>query len=201
MVNVGQKYNLNHIYDEKLYNGTILVGASSDTIIKGITLFERSLALTSDLKRLPILRSLSFLPDISALIVSSMTASNLTNLKVQIELFNENLTAEEYEIILADQEGLITVDRIWGATIHAYYNASLGFQLQIDCESWDFEGGKLLNDKLTLGLYAQANGNVAGTSFPPSMAGFTAFLEIDWVPVTKNEFQEFILENVYANDD
>lgn len=199
MVNVSQKYNLNHIYYRRLSPGNLAVGFHVEIDHYTEMLFEKSLALTSDLKRLPILRSIAITEIISRLAGAELQASGVNFATIYILILNETLTAGELQAIFENAE-FEDHDVIYSACISIVQSGGVITTHTMNESSWDFEGGLLLDNEITIGIITQTATDVAVAQLPPP-AVFDLFMEIDWVPVSKAEFTEFILENVYAKND
>jgi len=188
MVNLKTEYELNHIYHIRVLNTEISVGDKTCTITTLLELFQKSLALTSDLKRLPILRGITGTWLMYAGFDSSLVATGNGEFNCQVRLYNDDDTSDIEQMI-------------WEVMA---YGAGDGTNLQciaLPALSWDYEGGVLLNNEIALWFEFSLKDDAVTNAFPASYIGVSLFLEIDWYPVSKKEFQEFILENVYAIND
>lgn len=201
MVNVGQKYNLNHIYkitdnQDYLLSPEIALGAAAGEIVYILTLFEKSLALTSDLKRLPILRSLSFSTRLHPDWIGRLTSAGIATAVTVIYIYNEEITNDELTGMGATGQ-FARESLIWSGCIITSV-ATSNQVISRDFPTWDYEGGYLLNNKISVVLRTVSNAVTSGAAYPTGTHDVLPYFEIDWVPVSKAEFQEFILENVYA---
>ena len=185
MVNLATKYNLNHIYQTADGNSVMAGGTTYQSKTNTQELFERSLALASDLKRLPILRGLSGTIRAYASLRDNMLAGGCITSTVIISVYNGDVEADN---LIAR----------WAA--HAYYwDATKSFDLEIEPVTWDYEGGILLMDEYNV-VMELANAPTNPNDFGASWA-YDLFFEIDWVPVTKEQLSEFIMEYLYARGD
>jgi hypothetical protein len=198
MVNANQKYNLNHIYYKYCAPGNLAVGYHVELDVIDIELFNKSLALTSDLKRLPILRSIMVNERYGRLTAAQMQASAVTNAILTLIVLNEKLNVAELETVWLNN---LWEDHevIYCAEMTIQQTAGQLTYHQLNESAWSFLGGILLGSNLTIGLITATATNVAAAQLPP-VGAFDFFAEIDWQPVSKDEFEQFILENVYAKD-
>lgn len=196
MVNVGQKFNLNHIYYMRSTVGNLAVGEHAEVDHSEIVLFEKSLALTSDLKRLPVLRSINVAEIIARTAGANMQASGVNFALVHLFILNEELNVAELQAIW---ENDLWEDHevIYSAECTIVQSAGVVTSHQLNESGWGFLGGILLFNTLTIAVITESATNVASAELPP-VCVFDIFFEIDWVPVNKQQFEEFILENVYA---
>lgn len=186
MVKPNLKYELNHIDSVGLASLGIAIGVQNSTAEVELQLFEKSLALTSDLKRLPILRSKKGIITFGGNIGGLMGGSGLGGLTATINLYNG----------IIDTKNIIDVMEVFVSQ-----SGNIIQSTTENHESWDLEGGILLKDKLTMVLALSGSGLVAAADIPAGILFARWLLEIDWTPVSKKEFEEFILESVYAEQD
>lgn len=196
------KYELNHIYYQVKASAQVDIGDDYSDIADWIEFFEKSLALTSDLKRLPILRSLWVDKQVSKAILAAMVASGISHAQAVITVFNEDLTQEEIDVILNNIQTLEEHDVIWSGTVDIWYSAVAPVYMHESfcIPVWQLAGGKLLNNKITTNVRVLTNAVAAGAAFPTASFCFPVFMEVDWTPVTKEQFEQYILEHVYAKD-
>jgi len=185
LVDLGTKFNLNHIYQTADANDTMAGGTTYQQKVNTQELFERPLALASDLKRLPILRGLSGGIRAYASLRDNMLAAGCITSTVICSVYNGDVEADNL------------IGR-WAA--HAFYwDATKSFDLEIEPVTWDYEGGVLLMDEINI-VFELANAPTNPNNFGASWA-YDLFLEIDWTPVSKAQLQDFIMEYLYARGD
>lgn len=184
MVKMDVEYNLNHIYTLIINSPDIATGSDETETDGEIELFEKSLALTSDLKRLPILRSLIATINPAVTFYGKMTASNVTTVRVTLDVYTDE-----------DRE---TENQIWHCSLILYVDGTNHVVIvSKDEPSWDFEGGVLCFDKLYYTIKTQTETNVT-TNDLNDVGAIRLFLEIDWAELKKGQFEQYILENIYA---
>jgi len=189
MVSINEKYNLNHIYHINTTSSVISIGSANSANTEELELFQKSLALASDLKRLPILRGIFASTDFSVAAPNEMNTSSIRNIKWSVELYNDDVESQDEGELLAR----------W--TLYcAQTNGVLEF-VGFDMSSWDYEGGILLSDKVSIKGELFSSSNVATADFPADRFNGDVFLEIDWVPVSKSQLDDFIREHIYAKQD
>jgi hypothetical protein len=192
MVKLEEKYNLNHFYRFQVPAPTIPNGQdTSADETSDLELYERSLALTSDLKRVPILRAIHSSWQVSAGWVQSMGAAGVVEHNTQVQLYNARSNDQDPDEILGEWEFDLTIvagspdvaKTIWG-----------------DDEGYVFQGGILLNDTISWGAQTATDGtNVSGDLV--DLTGLVLVLEVDWVKLTKAQMNEFIQEHLFARSD
>lgn len=176
-------YDLNHIYDLEFTPPNIGIGASQAAVESSLIMFDKSLALASDLKRLPILRGLAVMLRPTAALAAAIVAAGVTTIGAYLEIFrDDDLNNKIYSSSI-----LLYHDSV----NHVYYVAK-------DESGWDYEGGLLLNDRIWYRITVETNSNCTGVLNTP-IRGDMHF-EIDWAEVSQQEFEQFILESVYAKD-
>jgi len=186
MVELKTPYELNHIIYHVLENTSIPVGNSQDVVTHEIELFERSLALTSDVKRFPILRSLTVNFDWSESIAANMNSSGRSNASFKIYIWN------------ASQEKIANDNLIFSSLAFIAQSTGTIVMIQVQNESWSFKGGALLGPEVTVRLVTSMAGNVTSVAFPEEVLNGQIFLEVDWFPLSKNQFKDIVLEDVYS---
>ena len=200
------KYNLNHIYAQPIGNEEIIVTADETVELVELTLFEKSLALTGDLKRLPVIRSISLQINPKPNCYYYLSLTGAIEIKADFLLFNKTFTEAELEAIWNASEQYDSKNDILWSTYFICHcrpapaNGNENIAYIVPNPVWPFRGGILAKNILTLALTATLNGAAAGTSFPADAIMGIAYVEIDWVPISTNEFKEYILESVYAED-
>lgn len=194
------KKEFTHIYHEKVEANTVAIGDSLSNAIKNIELFQKSLVLTGDIKRLPVLLGgkLAFL--INAHSFNKMSTSVLSGLEVAGVLMNGHYEQDDftdlaaiYDDDRAKDDMLMTV---WGImAIKVPYDNPC---IEITDSHWDFEGKTILYDTLTLIMFLAGNANVGSADLDGHLFNLTMEIEVDWEPINQKEMQEFIMEHIYA---
>ena len=192
------KKNMTHIYHDNIKMAQIDIGSSKSVNNKQITLFDKSLVLTSDLKRLPLLLGGKLMINSTGNFNLDMGASNLDGLELWGVLMNGSYDADDFtqpDDLINDEKaradillmilGLCTIDT----------NKVL---FQLSDSHWDFEGQKILYDAMTLLIFVEGNTNVSVANFDENNIELIMEIEIDWEPVSKAELEEFVLEHIYA---
>ena len=178
-------FPLNHVEVIDSYSAGIPVGQLISTNAIELELFNKSLALAGDLKRLPFLRSIYGSVKVDPTMQAAMVASGLNVISVKFTLYN----------------GKVDVDNIFGEFCgHVHYSTVTNwYAIYMNDIEWGLVGGLLLNNKLNVVVTIQANSNVAGITFPGFMFTSKVFFEIDWAEISKSELTEYITEHVYAD--
>ncbi len=193
---------LTHIYHINVSQGTITVGSAYEASEEQEELFEKSLVLTSDIKRLPYLLGgkVGFWWD--ANILTNMLASGLSGVGVDAILMNGEYTGNAFAnlaTLLADDNAKDDM-LLWS---HADFQLFVGtapeygVNIEVQTGHWDFEGAVILYDKITLLIFSDANTNVSTTGFTTNVKAL-AEIEIDWKQINKPELMDFIVEHIYA---
>jgi hypothetical protein len=193
MVRLEEKYNLNHFYRLVPDIPVISSGDSQqvDTTTNSYEFYEKSLALTSDLKRVPILRAIHASWSPAAGWVQSIGGTGAVEWNGQVIMYNAPNADQDPDEILGEWEFDFTIvagspdvaKTIWG-----------------DDEGYVFQGGILLNDTVSFKTSAATDGtNVSGDLTP--LAEVILVLEVDWVKLTKAQMNEFIQEHLFARRD
>jgi len=186
MVDLKAPYELNHVYHVAINSLELPVGDSEESEDVELELFEKSLALASDLKRLPILRSLSKIPFLNIQIKSDMQGSTVNAVQLRIKIYDSEKDDDDDNLI-------------WSGSMNCWFDSGAAtFESEIPPDSWDFEGGRLLGHKIIIESTIQASSNPATNPFPAGNLNFDLFFEIDWYPVKKPELDDFIREHLYA---
>jgi hypothetical protein len=192
MVKLEDKYNLNHFYRIEVDPPTIPDGESVETdTTKEVEFYEKSLALTSDLKRVPILRAIHASWSLSAGWVQTMGGAGVAEWNGQIRMFNAPSNDQDIDEIIGEWEFDLTIvagspdvaKTIWG-----------------DDEGYVFQGGILLNDTISFKNSASTDGTNASGDIA-SLSDLILVLEVDWVKLTKAQMNEFIQEHLFARRD
>lgn len=182
-------YNLNHIYRVYVYQGEIAVGASEDDSETDfqLELYERSIALAGDLKKLPVLRGLSGSWSLNGAIISRMGAagSSINGINCEIIVYDANDNDEDWELI---RYSLFV------------YQESGSHVVEKEPIVWDYEGGYVLNNTITIRIITSASNNAATNAFPEKTIEAYVFFEVDWVPATKQQVTDYINEFIFARD-
>lgn len=193
------KRELTHLYHQYIQNGQIAIGDFQITNEEKITLFEKSLVLTSDLKRLPYLLGGRLLIGLHANVATNIIASVINAITFDLVLLNGDYDAADFN----EAEDVITDDKAKDDILlmaHGYIHALAGDTPTVDIQqsAWDFEGQKILYDTLTLLGFSYANANIGTAAFgPKNLKGFME-IEVDWKPLNKAEMMEFLMEHIYA---
>lgn len=185
MVDIKTNYELNHIYRLILEQDVIQIGQNQTIATLDEVLYDRSLALSGDLKRIPILRSIISVFNIAAPVTARMSASGITLLKAHLSVYNDNIADVEELVYESD------------CLIHYNVSTNTGF-IEIQNPDWEFEGGLVLNNEIRIQVTTDTNANVAGAALTEGTLDAILFLEIDWKEMTKKEMDEYIREFAFA---
>ena len=192
------KKEFTHIYHEYIQMNEIVIGVAQSSAHNQVELFEKSLVLTSDIKRLPLLLGGKLTFTTTGHLLTNMAASVITGLVWTGFLMNgtydANLYAEPYEVWEDDRAKDDILLHLFGVAI----SGSDAAVLDIQDSHWDFEGKKILYDTITLLMFAQSNVNVATSNLGRVNGYLTLEIEVDWAPVSPAELKEFVLEHIYA---
>jgi hypothetical protein len=175
-------YELNHISLISVPNAVIAIGAAVDVATSTVVLFEKSLALTSDLKRLPIARSINIDFRYAANVIASVIASGMGAIATRVIVYNG---VADTDHIIMQADGFL------------YYNANGTVILKPE-KIWEYQGGFLLNDKILVEMDTLSAANVAGANFAAGTLTAIVNVEIDWAELGEKEFKDYILESVYG---
>lgn len=202
-------YELNQILAFEFRSLEIDIGknlAYEDSLIE---IFDPELALIGKLDKIPIMRSLRILlhavPDV---IRSMMTDTGNTEAKWLLQLFNDSHynnpenpgSAYSWN---AKHSNLIAV-----ASRHIFQKSltsATGESEMVSIETLNFSqnylGGIPLKPKLCLRNESGLALNCAGASWVIGAMGHgKIFIEIDWTPVNRKEFDEYIREYIYVQE-
>lgn len=194
--------HIEHIFEKD----AVGIGIGSDHWYweERLSLFEKSLILTSDLKRLPYMLGGKVFIQTQAELMSNMLASAVGGLEVTILLMNGYYTANDYDRFNFGEESLVDDSRAVNDILlicHGRWHFDTTNNLavaEVQESHWDFEGQKLLFDTVTMLSFARTNVAVANAilELPSGICEF----EVDWRPVNKPELIEFMLEHIYARE-
>jgi len=190
MVKLNVPYEMNHIYKIVMEPGDILINDAEEILTEDLELFARSLALASDLKRLPLLRSATCHVHFDANTLENLAASGVETLTAEIFLRNDrtvDIAPLEEEVLIYTWEAVASLEG--GIPFFSFPN-----------HVWPFRGGILLNNQISVQVNVTLDGPVAGANLDAGYMNLTVFLEVDWLPVSKKQFEEFLLESVYAQE-
>lgn len=176
-------YNLNHVYPFSMEGPALDGNQSFNNIGADLEFFKKSLVLTGDLKRVPILRSWWGDFYINPAWEGSMHG-DFNSMMFWVDGYLNDVVDESDRWLFV--EGELYIDEANGLIIkrHNRFSHSLG-------------GGIVLPDKIHFDFHVlceQTGTWGAGT------LKFNLFLEVDWVEVTPDEFDDFIRENVYSRE-
>lgn len=189
MVDLKVDYELNHIYRLATNNPELIVAVTEWDNSEELELFQKSLALASDLKRLPVLRSLSGCVELDADMRAHMGNASVEIIDFILKLYNGDANEMDAE------------HQIWaGAGVIYFDTTAKTAQIHLPNIDWDYEGGLLLGDTITLGLIGECDGAVTTNIIPSAMLKAVIFLEIDWTPITSKQLDDYIKEHVYARE-
>lgn len=189
MVDLKTGYELNHIYNFLSESDEQAAAASASEDIQEIELFDKSLALASDLKRLPIMRGGSIKFRIHRNFIPYLVGAVVVGFTARCTLYN--CAANE----VADRHRLGTANLYCNIVI-----ANIDGLLVVNDWNWDYEGGVLLNPTITIVMSNGTNVAITGDALPEGMIKAEVDIEIDWHPITKKQFEEYIVESVYAKE-
>ena len=190
---------MTHIYHANQYIAGVDIGAANSVAYNANELFEKSLVLTSDLKRLPFLLGGKLYFWFDSHIHTSLIASGLAGVGCTIVLMNGTYEQGDF----ATFRDLVQDERAQDDILlvsHAFWHsiaANVGTQ-DIQASHWDFEGQKILYDTITMIIFVDCDANVASQNFSLTNIECVYELEIDWRPFNKAEMNEFIMEHIYA---
>lgn len=187
-----------HIYTLTRLSPQLDIGDYEISEYSQLTLFAKTLPLTSDLKRLPVLLGINMKvlnsPDMSGEIVGG----GVEYCTVTGVLLNGTYDSDDFiniRELLADERAS---DDIIGIVQGYWGNDAAGLTNEIQDFAWDYEGEKILYDTVSVLLFMETEVVVANSAISHSMATVVAIMEIDWKPVSVKEVQEFIMEHIYA---
>ena len=199
------KEEMNHIYKHSFHKQidaslTIPNGSQYQNYKGEIELYEKSLALSSDLKRLPIIRALETVHYAKSLI-DNICDAGVSDLTILIQIFNgkKTLLADDW-----DPEDYVEDEDLIYYSIDSWsFNTST--KANITAVGEIHEGGYIPKESSILGrnkitIFAQltAAGN---TSAALTYSDIVTIAEIDWQSVSKKQVQEYIMEDYFREDE
>ena len=192
---------LTHIYHNQLASGLINIGDAESRADEITTLFDKSLVLTSDLKRLPYLLGGKLFVWYDSHILISMTASTVVGVGFTVVLLNGTYEIADYvnfADLMGNTRAVDDILLVLHGSFHTIASTQAGNVVNVPISHWDFEGQKILYDSITLMVFLDADANVATATFSGSNIKVNYELEIDWRPLNKAELMEFLMEHIYA---
>jgi len=192
-------YQTNHLISCRGNSPEIVIGESTAEDIRVLEIFDKSLPLSTDLDRIPILRGIHIKPIMAPIITQKLVASGIYGIEITCQVWNGSTEArgEQVNFESSDLLGMCSVTvNLDDATPQAYciLNAQ-DFQAT-------FAGGIVLKHKVEIEVDAfTAAIAVSGADFPEDNVVFDVILEIDWFPAAKSEIQNYINEMLYAERD
>lgn len=191
-----------HIYHMDIKAPTLDIGKEIIVAVVTLELYDKSLVLTSDIKKLPYLLggSLKVFHDVS--LRGDLAASGLGGVATHAILMNGDWSA----ILngeLRYQEAILDVpsrqkEILLVAHSTVYQNATIFYFVVVtDQAPWDFEGEHILYDTISLVIFADVDTAVGGTPLG-SYSWSEAILEIDWKDINKKELDDYIREHIFA---
>jgi hypothetical protein len=185
-----QTYSINHQY--RIYvdqESAIAIGTSTGEDREELILYPKSLPLGEDMDRIPIIRAVHIYPIIAKTIVQLIKASGNYSVEAVCNVWNGS------EETLSDPHETMDLLAKNFLVFHLDDAATEAFALmQVQDTHHYFQGGIMGKNKITIVNDIIFGANVAGAAFPTSTINFDVFIEVDWKPVTKSEFQAYITE-------
>ncbi|MBA7701851.1 hypothetical protein ES703_110598 [subsurface metagenome] len=201
-------FELNQILAYEFRNPEVAIGSDLAYTDNEIEIFDPELALIGKLDKIPIMRGLVIvlesIPDLAATLMND-TGNN--EMKWLLQLFNDNnYNDPENPGGTYDWNGkkpnLIGMASKW-----AYTQLLVGGGVEevVDIEtinfSMQYQGGIPLKPKLLFRNELGFSNNVAGAKWGIGTAGHgKIFIEIDWSPISKKDFDEYIREYIYVQE-
>lgn len=186
----------------RIANEIIAIGNSSSNDASQLELFDKSLALTSDLKRLPFLLGGKVYFWLDAHALYGVGLSTLTGLGVTVVLMNGNYMQGDFlnwTALISDERANDDILLVTHGSLHYHLGvAEYNVAVNIKQSHWDFEGQIVLFDTLSILIFLDADTNVSSADYLTGKIKGEAEIEIDWRPFSKGELQEFIMEHIYA---
>lgn len=192
---------LTHIYHRQINMAGIPIGGALSGTGHVTTLFDKSLVLTQDIKRLPYLLGGKLFIWYDAHILINLVASGLVGLGFTIALLNGDYDIDNYvgfSDLMDDFKAIDDLLFVLHGSFHTIASTQAGNVINVPISHWDFEGEKILYDSFTLMGFLDCDTNVATADFPLGNVRMNYELEIDWKPTNKAEMMEFITEHIYA---
>ena len=181
---------LTHFYQFAIDSPEVGIGSTQHLETNYLELYEKSLALASDLERLPILVGARAHVEGAAPMKAYMVAAGLSGIACHIDVVNEE-TDEGDE---ADNDDIVVrASASFWSPVAASTLSNMGSDF-----TWDFEGGILLAATISLIAITNTDIAVAGAAFAAGAFTIYVTLEVDWVKVTQKELDQFIREFLYA---
>ena len=196
MVDLKTPYELNHIYSFWIANEERAVGTATPTVIENeLVTFEKSLALSSDLKRLPIIRSAQIIPHFDARLAAALTGAAVNLMTFRIRIFNREDVPDQDDDDEKDN-GLIGE-----VSCYCSVASSKWVILEVEHFEWFLKGG-LVNDAGKVSMWGQIrfDGTTATNPIPAGYIEAICQLEIDWFPVSDKQMKDFAVEHIFARD-
>lgn len=193
------KKELTHLYHRVVRGTTIGIGALHSEASEAIELFEKSLALTSDLKRLPFLLGGKLSILFAEHLPTSLIASGLIGVQITGYLMNGTYIDDDFQTpqdLILDERA--RDDILLMVAGHVGNVAGQAGVFDIKDSHWDFEGETVLYDTISLLLFLRTDVNVASAVLTGADMSVIMEVEIDWKPISAKDFQEFIMEHIYA---
>ena len=201
---------MNHIYKSSFKQGCIDESGDSTTDVdidvgdteayfkKELTLYEKSLALTNDLKRLPIVRDIETIIDMPNPI-TEITASGRADLSIEIFGFNGKV---DFDISSVEQY-IESEDLIYYRKKNINFNnataANITAVTEFDEGGWIPKASSILGrNKMTFIAKLQTVGAVATSTL--IVNDIIAITEVDWQNVNKKEIEQYIMEDYFRDD-
>ena len=204
----GLSKNLNHIYNKVLPCPGLVIGLTFNSDTFELELFERSLALTSDLKKLPILVGIHCFPNIFSAIAQKKTSSGITGLATMLLIFNGDIDVDlEDSVFTRDADFIDQLNESGNLIWTGYWKGEQGgspvshILETVNKPAWDYEGAILLTHELNFLVITAADAAVSSVDLPATLMSWHCMFEVDWMPVSKPKMTEYIVENVYARGD
>lgn len=195
------KKEMTHIYHGTVNSALIEIGAARSVNTKQTQLFEKSLALTQDLKRLPFLLGGKIYFWLDAHALYNVALSGLVGLGFTAVLINGSYQDEDFDTVFelfANEQAVSDILMICHGNFHYHLSPLMGIDTELEPSHWDFEGNVVLYDTITLCIFLDADTNVSTTDYLSGKIKGQYELEIDWRPFSSSELQEFIMEHIYA---
>lgn len=215
------KKNGDHMVDIKIdgYPLTVLypIAMNNEPLVAGggiaidyqhyeLQLFARSLALTSDLEKLPILYSINPHLYFSNLIFATLAGAGMAEVNVFVYVFNGDI-----DIMILDDLAVNTTDAqmsqqiiesdnlIYLCNRHIFYD-STNHVATIDYNEPIYvrKGGELLSNEINIVLRTECDGAPVGNNFYGDSCNLFMTIEVDWQKVSKNKIDDYIREAVYS---
>lgn len=190
-----------HIYSEYVSATSINTGEATSIAAVPIVLFDKSLVLTSDLKRLPYIVGGKCAVYFDPTIHTDLVTSVLAGLHVTVALFNGDMVSEldganNLTWIQAIMDVLSRKKELLMVAHGLIWRDVQNLELEFDHGQFLYSGEKILYDTLTLAIFANSDANP--TQALASFAWGEVVIEVDWKEFSEADLKEFLLEHVYA---